>query len=425
MIPDARPDSATAPAIADPFDTEAAERIAAATALLKQSPPNVRQFFGAFFLGASPEDVAHFTPEALVALGEWAYAQTATRKAGETLVTLGDSPSGARNESVLIAVSDDMPFLLDSLIGEMSGRGLRVHALFHPVMTVTRDASGARGEKGAAGRESVIVLALDQIPEAQLRDEIMEGVRTVYRQVRVAVRDWHKMRERLNDTVAGLKRTPPPGEREQIAESIAFLEWLGDNHFTFLGSRDYVFRDGADATLDPLDDTGLGVLSDTGARVVRRSDGETKLTPEARAFLLEPEPLIITKSNERSLVHRRANMDYVGVRLYDSKGRLSGERRFVGLFTSSAYNRRPDDIPLLRLKAEHVRLRAGLAPDSHDGKALAHIIDSFPRDEMFQISEDELYATALGILRLGERPKVRAFLRFDRFDRFVSAFVYA
>ena len=179
-----------------------------------------------------------------------------------------------------------------------------------------------------------------------------------------------------------------------------------------------------EATLDPLDDTGLGVLSDTGARVVRRSDGETKLTPEARAFLLEPEPLIITKSNERSLVHRRANMDYVGVRLYDSKGRLSGERRFVGLFTSSAYSRRPDDIPLLRLKAEHVRLRAGLAPDSHDGKALAHIIDSFPRDEMFQVSEDELFATALGILRLGERPKVRAFLRFDRFDRFVSAFVY-
>jgi len=161
MIPDARPDLADAPAIADPFDTEAAERIAAATALLKQSPQGLRQFFSAFFQGASPEDVAHFTPEALVALAQWAHAQTARRKAGETLVVLGESPAGTRNESILIAVNDDMPFLLDSLIGEMSAHGIRVQAVFHPIMTVTRDAAGMRSTKGAASRESVIVLALD------------------------------------------------------------------------------------------------------------------------------------------------------------------------------------------------------------------------------------------------------------------------
>ncbi|HKD21806.1 MAG TPA: NAD-glutamate dehydrogenase domain-containing protein, partial [Rhizomicrobium sp.] len=417
-------DSAHPGAIADPFDAEAAERIKAATTLLKTAPQALRNFFAAFFQGAAPEDVAHFSAEGLVALAQWAFTETAERKTGETHVATGDSPAGARNECLLIAVNDDMPFLLDSLISETSARGLRVHALFHPIMTVSRNADGSRSDKGAAARESVIVLALDQQVEPELREELAEGVRNVFRQVRLAVRDWHKMRERLHETVAGLKRTPPPGARETVHESIAFLEWLAGNHFTFLGSRDYAYRDGDHATLEPIDASGLGVLTDIGARVVRRSEGQTALSPEVRDFLLAAEPLIITKSNERSLVHRRVHMDYIGVRTFDAKGRLVGERRFVGLFTSSAYNRRPGDIPLLRLKCEHVLQRANLPPDSHDGKALAHILDTYPRDEMFQVTEDELFATSLGILRLGERPKVRVFLRFDRFDRFVSALVF-
>src|SRR5205085_4322491 len=142
-------------------------------------------------------------------------------------------------------------------------------------------------------------------------------------------------------------------------------------------------------------------------------------------FLLRPEPLIITKSNERSVVHRRVHMDYIGVKMFDAGGKLTGERRFVGLFTSGAYSRRSGDIPLLRLKVERVEQRAGFPPASHDGKALAHILDTFPRDELFQISEDELFETAMGILRLGGRPKIKLFLRFDRFDRFVSALLFA
>ncbi|MGH6878966.1 MAG: NAD-glutamate dehydrogenase domain-containing protein, partial [Rhizomicrobium sp.] len=162
---------------------------------------------------------------------------------------------------------------------------------------------------------------------------------------------------------------------------------------------------------------------DTAARVIGRGPDHASLSPEVRAFLTQPEPLIITKANERSVVHRRVHMDYVGVKLFDG-GKLSGERRFIGLFTSGAYSRRPGDIPLLRLKLAHILGRAGFASDSHDGKALAHILDTYPREELFQASEDEIFATALGILRLGERPKVRVFLRFDRFDRFVSALVY-
>ena len=133
----------------------------------------------------------------------------------------------------------------------------------------------------------------------------------------------------------------------------------------------------------------------------------------------------MTKSIARSLVHRRAHMDYVGVKIFDAEGRFSGEHRFVGLFTSSAYSLSARETPLVRKKCAAVMARAGFAANSHDGKALAHILDTFPRDELFQISEGELYDIAMGILRLGGRPKIKLFLRFDRFDRYVSALMYA
>ena len=393
----AEPLSAAAPS--DPFDTEAAARIAAAAILMKQASPQSRNFFNAFFRAASPEDVARYPADALVALADSVRELTAARKPGETLVLFSDFTGSARSETMLVAVNDDMPFLLNSVVGEMTAHGVRVHALFHPIMTVARDAGGRRSDTGASTRESVIVLLLDSGIASEQRETLAAAARNVFRQVWLAVRDWHKMRERLHETVAGLKRMPSPAEREQLRESVAFLEWLGDNHFTFLGSRDYAYRDGEEAHLDPIDKSGLGVLSDIGARVIRRSEGETQLSPEARDYLLAAEPLIITKSNERSVVHRRVTMDYVGVRTFDAQGRLVGERRFVGLFTSSAYNRLPQDIPLLRLKVDHVLKRAGLPPDSHDGKALAHILDDLSARRDVQVNEDELFATALGILR--------------------------
>ncbi|HEY1961212.1 MAG TPA: hypothetical protein VGG69_02245, partial [Rhizomicrobium sp.] len=277
-------------------------------------------------------------------------------------------------------------------------------------------------DSGTPLRESVIVLALDSMSEAH-RTRLAEGASRVFTQVKHAVRDWQKMLSRLHETVAELTAHPPRVPPEIVDESVAFLDWLGENHFTFLGARDYVYSEAGGGTLTPVADSGLGVLSDAGARILRR-DERQELTPEVRNFLLRPEPLIITKSNERSVIHRRVHMDYIGVKLFGADGKLTGERRFVGLFTSSAYNRRPSDIPLLRLKVERVEERAGFAPASHDAKALAHILDSFPRDELFQVNEDELFDTALGILRLGERPKVRVFARCDRFDRFVSLLVF-
>ncbi len=284
--------------------------------------------------------------------------------------------------------------------------------MFHPI--VQREGQAT----------SVIVLALEPILSEPRQAALVHSARQTFAQVSVAVRDWRAMMLRLRDAIADLKANPPKVAADELAESLALLEWLGDNHFTFLGSRDYRFIADGESALEPIAESGLGVLADAEARVIRRGPDRAALTPEVRAFLTQPSPLIITKSNERSLVHRRVHMDYVGVKIFDKTGKLTGERRFVGLFTSGAYSRRPGDIPLIRRKVANVLARAGLPAASHDGKALAHILDNYPRDELFQISEDDLFAIAQGILRLGERPTVRVFLRFDRFDRFVSALVY-
>jgi glutamate dehydrogenase len=273
-------------------------------------------------------------------------------------------------------------------------------------------------------RESVIVLLLDPLLDPARRDQLCERLANVFRQVRLAVGDWQRMLDRLKDTIDELSRNGRRVPGDSLSENIAFLEWVGANHFTFLGCRDYNYETADGGRLSPIPESGLGILADTSTRVIGRTTDQTSLSAEVRAFLAEPESLIITKAAERSLVHRRVHMDYIGVKLFGAEGRVCGERRFVGLFTSSAYGRRPGEIPLLRLKVSHILERAGFARDSHDGKALAHILDGYPRDELFQASEDEIFETAMGVLRLAERPRVRVFLRFDRFDRFVSALVY-
>ena len=423
-----RSDPADAAIAAYDDERAAAAQVEAACSLLGPASPDTAAFCGALYGGASPEDVARYAPESLAALASLAFQRSRVHKTGQSLVDIFDFHPHAGdhtlNETVFLAVNDDMPFLFDSLMGELAAQTVRAHVLFHPIMQVKRDADGLRAADGTPMRESVIVLVLDSVHDDAHQQALVEGARNVFAQVGLAVRDWRKMLAKLKDTITNLERRPPKIPLEDLRENIAFLEWLGDNHFTFLGCRDYAFDGAGGGRLMPVQESGLGLLSDSAARVIGRGSDHANLSAEARAFLDQPEPLIITKANERSVVHRRVHMDYVGVKTFDSTGSLSGERRFVGLFTSGAYSRRPGDIPLLRLKIAHIIERAGLAPDSHDGKALAHILDTYPREELFQANEAEIFATALGILRLGERPKVRVFLRFDRFDRFVSALVF-
>ena len=404
----------------------AAGRVATACSLLKNTSPELARFCSAFYDGASPEDLERFTIQALASLAEIVFERSGELRPGHTLVDIFDFPApqsdGVFRELVLLCVNEDMPFLFDSLMEELAAQRLRLHGVFHPVITQQRDSKGLRAASGEAVRESVIVLLLDPLLDQTKRAELARRLTDVFGQVRLAVRDWTRMLECLRSTICGLKRNPSALAPEALSENVAFLEWVGANHFTFLGCRDYTL-DADSGRLSPVPESGLGILSDAAARVIGKAD-QASLSAEIRAFLAEPEPLIITKASERSLVHRRVHMDYIGVKLFEADGHLRGERRFVGLFTSSAYGMRPSEIPLLRLKVSHILQRAAFARDSHDGKALAHILDTYPREELFQASEDDIFETALGVLRLGERPRVRVFLRFDRFDRFVSALVY-
>ncbi|MEI9991057.1 MAG: NAD-glutamate dehydrogenase [Rhizomicrobium sp.] len=395
-------------------EADAAERLVSGAKLL--GDPAELAFYKALFGQAAPDDVNRYAPPALAALARLVRKRALAHRPGGSNVDLfcarDEDKDYGENDTVLVAVNDDKPFLFDSLIADVTAGGGRLRAVFHPIVQQNCQAV------------SVIVLALEPILNEVRQAAILHSAHATFAQVGVAVRDWRAMTARLRESIDGLKANPPKVSKEEFDESIALLEWLGDNHFTFLGSRDYDFDPAGDGALVPVAHSGLGVLSDPDARVIRRGPDRAALTPQVRAFLVQPSPLIITKSNERSLVHRRVHMDYVGVKTFGADGRLTGERRFVGLFTSGAYSRRPSDIPLLRRKVANVLAHAGLPPASHDGKALAHILDTYPRDELFQISEEDLFAIAQGILRLGERPTVRVFLRFDRFDRFVSALVF-
>ena len=407
---------------------EAAAHLATGAHLIGAGDPGLAGFFTGFTRYASPEDLIRYTGAELATLVKLVYAKIARRTPGQSLIVSfvpsAEDKSFARAETILVAVNDDMPFLYDSCTAHVRAQGFNIRAAFHPVISTAHDETGLRSAEGPALHESIIVLALEGVADETLLAPAKAGLTKVFDHVRHVVRDWKPMLARLNETATQLKAYPPSIADEDRDEAIAFLTWLADNHFTLLGARDYAFDGTGDGKLVADAGSGLGLLADADMRVVRSSDDRAGLTPAVREFLTQPNPLIITKTATRSDVHRRVHMDYIGVKTFDAKGQLKGERRFIGLFTSTAYSQLPSSIPLLRQKIAHVMAGSGLPHNSHDGKALAHILNSYPRDELFQIGEDELLATALGILNLGERPKVRVFLRCDRFDRYVSALVF-
>ena len=205
----------------------------------------------------------------------------------------------------------------------------------------------------------------------------------------------------------------------ELAEVQDFLRWLDDDNFTFLGYREYDF----DGAAEPTRPT-LGILCDPDYRVFGGLRDLSSLPPDVQDFVRRRELLIITKSNRRATVHRTAHMDAIGLRRFDANGNVVGVRLFLGLFTSISYSCSPRAIPLLRRKVRHIVARAGLSPTGHDGKALLHILDTLPRDELFQSGEDQLFETVIGILNLQERQRIALFIRCDPLERFVSCLVY-
>jgi glutamate dehydrogenase len=379
------------------------------------------------FARTAPDDLERCSPEQLAGIAEqsWSFLLQRPPAVPKIAFTPPPSPSGI---AVLDIVNDDMPFLVDSVLGELGERMLDIRLLLHPVFTVDRDDSGRltafRGtRKSESRRESFIHIHIAGMDEEALRSEIVRALEEVLADVRVAVQDWRPMLARASEVAAELKANPPPLPADEIAEAIQFLQWIAADNFTLLGARDYAYTDSENA-LEPKFDSGLGLLRSAAMRLLRRGTQLVTITPEIREFLKEPKLLIMTKAAVRSRVHRRVHLDYLGVKRFDPDGNLVGECVFCGLLTSTAYTRSVRAIPYLRRKVDRVIARAGFDAASHSGKALVNVLEQYPRDDLFQIDEDTLYQFALAILQLDERPRVRVLPRRDRFDRFVSVLVY-
>ncbi|HET9617650.1 MAG TPA: NAD-glutamate dehydrogenase, partial [Pseudolabrys sp.] len=374
-----------------------------------------------------PEDLLHYGAADLAMLAARAYGLLSEREPGKPKIrcaTLGLKESaGLHTIGVVEVVNDDMPFLLDSVMGELSERRLAVRLVAHPVLDVERRNGKlvSVGGPGAGTRESFIHLHVDGLVDEAACADLTKALEGILAEVRLAVIDWRPMLERINAIVADLKSNPPPLPVDELAEAIQFLQWLLADNFTFLGVRNYRLDNDE---LKPDFDSALGIMRQRELRVLRRGTELLEMTPEIMAFLKEPRPLIIAKANIHARVHRRVYLDYIGIKHFDASGNLLGEQRIVGLFTSTAYTRAAHGIPYLRRKLAAVESRAGFDPGSHSGKALANVLEHYPRDELFQVDEETLYQNAIAILQLDERPRVRVLPRRDRFDRFVSVLVY-
>jgi len=423
------------------IDTARRERIAAVLALAAPrvqaaQRAQVEAFASAYFHHLDFDDLAARSPEDLLGalLSSWQFG--AERMPGTTRLRV-ISPSlaeqgWASRHTVIEMVNDDMPFLVDSTTMEIYRQGLSLHLIVHPVLVVERDARGqlqalrelrAEETDPRAARESWMHIEVDRLVDPAQRAELAAGLERVLDDVHAAVRDWRPMRERLHEAVAELEAAPPTVPPALAAESRAFLQWLADDHLTLLGYRRHdLAREQGEDLLRLVPGSGLGVLRESRQDV---SASFAAVPAPARAMAHAPTPvLLVTRSNTRSTVHRPGYSDYVGIKRYNAAGEVIGEHRFIGLFSATAYSARVEEIPLLRHKVAAVAHRAALPEGGHLAKALAHILATYPRDDLFQIGEDELYDTALGILAAGERPRLRLFLWRDPYERFVSCLVY-
>jgi len=380
--------------------------------------------------GLSPDDLAGLGAADMAAIlaGFWRFCDRRNHAGPKyrLIHALGHGGKDLELELLQI-VQDDAPFLVDSVMGGLTEAGFDVRAVIHPVVQVGRDAEGWRTDGAGSQRESMIMVMLADVGEDR-RAALLENLASTLADVHAAVGDFDAMTATMRETVAELRLTPNLPGPYPVEEYVDFLTWLTD-HFVFVGARRYDYprtRDGAYAAEEPRfgPQDCLGVLRDPQRSVLRRASEPAILTSDLKTYLEHESPLVAAKSNLKSRVHRRGYMDYVGVKRYGPDGVAIGEVRFVGLYTVEAYEEPARTLPLLRRKIANVLARAGHIASDHTAKRLRYIVETYPRDELFQIGEDELFDTAMGILNLYDRPRVRLFVRRDPFDRFVSCLVF-
>ncbi|MEU3457693.1 NAD-glutamate dehydrogenase [Micromonospora sp. NPDC006766] len=415
-----------------------AERLVAQAVALAGDDQDAATLVGRFWRFAPDEELIGFTAEEMLDAARAHRDLAQQRVPGELKLRIHE-PVADQHHTVIEIVTDDMPFLVDSVTALLNTHHLDVHLLVHPLVVVRREPLGRLTEVSAdvepddavAGDlvESWMHIEIDPVRDPGERERLRKELQRVLTDVREAVEDWPKMRQRalaLADELAAARTSDsrPPVPEKDITDSVELLRWLAHDHFTFLGYREYrlVDTDGADGgqALEAVLGTGLGILRSDSPE----SRALSSMTTEAHEKVLEKRLLIITKANSRATVHRSAYLDYIGFKIFNEAGEVVGERRFLGLFSTAAYRTSVQELPVVRRKVAEVLDRSGLSLRSHSGKDLLQILETYPRDELFQIKTDDLYHAAVGVLRMAGRRQLRVFLRRDGYGRFISCLIY-
>lgn len=416
-------------------------RQAALKALPKNAPALFGKFARAFITGMQDQDFGEHTAPTIVEILRDIYAFGERRPGTETLVSAevveGKKRGWLHERTRLFIVSPDRAFIIDSVTAELSRRGLVIRTLFHPVVSLTRDDRGHiigaderdKGQKDGKGgqNESWLVIEVQGALGANARRLLEQDLQRVMADVVLATRDWQKMRTQLRTAIADISRYKGPllkGDDGTTDEYVAFLEYLHNNNFTLLGYREYKFtaRDG-DIVSTIVPGSSLALLSDERTPVYINKSS-IPLPQDLQQLRLNAPLVSVYKVNRRSTVHRPVPLDAITIKILNEKGKPVGEKLFVGLFTSVTYSRSVADVPLIRRKLRKVVEDAHFASDSHDYRALAHILEKYPRDELFQMPVEQIRDHAIGILRLQDRPRVALYTRVDDFRRYVSCLVY-
>ena len=418
-----------------------AQRLALINAIVaaarRQGAPQVRaqqtNVLRAYYRGVAEEDLAARTPDYLARLALSHLALGSKRLSQQPLVRVfnpGRADGFTTSHTLVLVVTDDMPFLVDSVGMVFASAGIGVHLVVHPVLTAERDRRGALraasltpGEH-ATTRESWQLFEIDRQADGERLAALEKLIRRALTDVRDATDDWQRMRAQMRGVATSLASQPPAKSHpDEIAEARRLLEWMEGAHFILLGYRYYDLRRGRAADqLVPDPRSGLGILR--ARRVPPGGFRANRLRGELRKVARDHSVLVITKANSLSTVHRHTYLDYVALKDFNSRGETRGEHRFLGLWTSTAYFASPHEIPVLRRKVSQVIDQFGLDASSHDGKAISAVLETYPRDELFQATVAQLVDIVRGVVNLYELRKVRLMLRRDPFGRFYSCMVY-
>lgn len=399
----------------------------------KQKAVEITRFAKSYYANVAPEDILPLAADDIygAALSHWNFGQH--RKPDEIKIRVFnptiEEHGWQSSHTIIEIVLDDMPFLVQSIIMAVNRFHLTNHWVIHPIYQVHRSKSGklASFDSNRGGAEylteAFIHVEVDRQSNPEVLRELVGVLSGVLNDVRVVTEDWDCCKEKVGSALQQIEQCHPNLSKQQLQEVTAFLNWLKDDHFVFLGYREYdLATHKGKKGFKIIPESGLGILRDTHI-----GDGALDFVPlfeDAYQVICRPEPLLITKATTQATVHRPVFMDYVGVRRFNKSGKVIGEIRFLGLYDSSAYSSSLEGIPVLKRKIREVFDRAGFSPNSHSGRSLMHVLKNLPRDELYHSDEETLYQYAVGVMQLQERQRVRVFARQDIYGQFVSVLVF-